>query len=375
MIKRLALLCVSFLLIPSLCFGLTERYANCGLGTGLSDGTSEDNAWKSLQEAFDEVAANERINILASQTCTLAATIDMDTTSGGVITPIIAEGYTSSAGDGGIAVVDADSTAVSCFNFNTQYTILKNIECKNSTDTGIGMSSNSDNSQIINVYINNVAQRCTGQWGGSDNTIIMFSECTSWGSGTARPGHEMGGGSRTMYWRNYVHDGTGHGIECAASGSWAIENIIDTTSDSNFYVDGDLCKILSNTFYNSTGDDNLEGAAGDEGYTFINNIMDTASNYNADGSVAFNWGNNNYTDGTTGALNTTPAYTFGTDRTDGSMSTTTFQSSGLDDLGLPTNYDGASGGSTVVGHFEIGAIPYEETGGAAASVHSSGFAN
>lgn len=82
-----------------------ERYANFDLTTGLNDGTSEDNAWRSLSAMLSGCAAGDRVNI--KRQASAYGPITANTTIGPSVAatatnPICFRGYTTTPGDGGI---------------------------------------------------------------------------------------------------------------------------------------------------------------------------------------------------------------------------------------------------------------------------------
>ena len=103
---------------------------------GTSEGAG--NAWKTIDKAMNEVAAGDKVWVKASVDYTELATID---TAGGAITPIIFEGYTSSTGDGGRAVITGGGARASCvvdgLGIDTSiYYVFKNFRFTNATAIG-----------------------------------------------------------------------------------------------------------------------------------------------------------------------------------------------------------------------------------------------
>ena len=361
MIKKLLLILLLVNLTVN-CFGYTwtERYANCGLGTGLNDGTSEANAWQDLQTAFDNVAAGERINIIDSTECDITARIDVDTTPGTSDLPIALEGYTSSAGDGGIAVIDCQSNAIDGLFVSEPYQIFKNIEIKNCGDDGIDIQSTGDHSHLYQVYIDNAGSNGVEIDGIGDQCWIIGSEIGSAGDN----GIDAVGRTRIFY--SYIHNISDIGVQFVDSENLLINTIVNTTGEHNLVV-GARTSVVNNTLYNATesGFDNIQINA-DNSY-LINNLLNVANDDQIEvGTGHTLWQNihSNMYDGGAGTKSGDIIYTEGESLTNPDLNTTTFNlgsSTTIDDAGYPTYFDAPSGGTTVVNHAEMGAIPYEET--------------
>ncbi len=359
MIKKL-LLILLIISITSPCLALTEQYCDCGDG-GSGDGSAGD-PWATLQEAFDEVSADERINVLSSTECDIAARIDIDVTSGTADTPIIVQGYTSSAGDGGIGVIDGQSNAIDCINVAEQHYIFKDLEIKNCDQDGLDISANGDNTAIQSVYINNMGDKCIEIDANSSNNKVIGCELASC------TGDILGADTGSQVISSYLHNGSIRGIDQGTGSLTAINNIINTTADHGIYIaSGDNSLLVHNTVYNTTGadDDNLNIGGTSERNILVNNLFNVANDDQievaAGGNIMFNLHSNMY-DGGAGTKSGTITFTIGESTTNPSLNTSTFAiGSALDDLGYPTYFDSTSGGTTVVNHAEMGAIPYEET--------------
>jgi len=82
---------------------------------GSDDGTSWEDAWVSLQSAFDNVSAGDVVYCRGTET--LSAKLDIDTTDGTAANPIIFIGCDSSGTPGDdVFTVDGDSTAQHCID-------------------------------------------------------------------------------------------------------------------------------------------------------------------------------------------------------------------------------------------------------------------
>jgi len=348
----------------------TERYVDCANGNDGSDGTSEANAWLTVQFAADTATSGMRVNIEwddSSFDCTLSATIDMDTNSGTVDDPILFQGYTTTPGDGGVAVIDGDSTAGNIFQMNSaDFIIFRHIEVKGGTIDGWNIGNGSDNIAWIEIKITDAGSIGIDVASGSQRCRQIGNEIT----GTTGVGIEQGD-ERTVMAYNYIHDTSGTGI-VVVIGATIVANVIDTTTGHNVSILGDFGLIAGNTLYNATGagNDNINITSSDEWHVITNNIMNTAADFNLDinsGNAILAYGFNNPDDGVSGTIHddtliqvdlggaqddVDPQFTDAAGQ-DFSIGTN------LDDLGYPATYLGSS----TTSHVEIGASMHEETAG------------
>ena len=94
---------------------VSEYYVDPAAGDDTNDG-SIGTPWATLQHALDNITASshgDRINLKAGSSDVLAGNLDTTTYgSGTYLAPLIIQGYTSSAGDGGQGVIDMSGTNV-----------------------------------------------------------------------------------------------------------------------------------------------------------------------------------------------------------------------------------------------------------------------
>jgi len=365
--KRLnivALLVAFSLLLSTFCFAYNETYVDCQLGTGDSDGSSEANAWQSLQEAADEAAAGDRINIEydgAGWICTLTSTIDLD-----AIANLTFQGYSATPGDGTYAVIDGDSVAVNIFSGaasgNANQT-LRHISMGGSTgDAIVTDGSSQDFWNVVECIITTAGDDGIQSCNGCSEHYYIGNEVT----GTTGHGFSLAGAQENLL-DNYIHDTTVYNIRVGAADIRIYGNILDTGT-YNLYIDNQVrTTIYGNTLYNSTSNSNMYlHNSGSDDHVGINNIFDTAADYNINGVSGYTfkiYGYNNLSNSTTSATNNfATTMDLGGGQTETGMNTTTFQPpSALDDLGYPLAFQGLGAGP----HREIGAIMYEETAGGA----------
>jgi len=367
---------LSLFVFANPCFAWTERYVDFANGTDDTDcGDSEVNACATLQYYLDKtgvdtpiLAAGDRINVEyddATFTQTLTATIDADNIDGTDDAPIVVQGYSATVGDGTRAVIDGDSAAVSCLNTNKERYIWIDLELKGSTGDAVTSSNTGDDNKFINILITSAGDDGFYIDQYSANQTVIGCEIT----GTTGYGIKHEDGScPTLY--NYIHDVFDDGIGCTGDGTQMLfYNVIDTTSAHGISTVVDGVHIVGNTIYNSGGDNLNVSQYGDMIALVINNIFDTAGDYNVDiesgGSVAiygYNCLENETTDNKRGTIHidlggaqedVDPGF-------EGAPGKDFNIGANLDDDGYP---DTTFIGTSTASHNDIGAIPYEETAG------------
>lgn len=288
-------------------------------------------------------------------TQTLTADLMFDTNSGSEGNWIIIQGYSSTPGDGVHALIDGDSSYNVQFS-NRAYIIMKDMDVTNTDDDGISVWSGS-NYIFESIKISNAGDMGLYDQSTADNINFINCDITSTDDGMQTRGY-----ASLAAW-NYIHDiSGGDGIE-SDSNTVHMFNVIDTVSDNGIKFTHDDARAFYNTIYNA-GDDSIYLTASDNDAYIIGNLMDTAVNENldADAVVALYGYNTLYGNGGTSKSGTIIIDLGGEQTGDPSLDTTSFQASGVDDLGYPTYYDDASGGIDVPSHLEIGAVMYEESG-------------
>ena len=124
----------------------TESYVDPANGNDTTGNGTIGTPWKSVQKALDTVtkstANGNRINIKAGTADVLSATLSFATYgAGGNSAPLILQGYTSAAGDGGIGEIDgggAVSIVAGSGNNYTSYVDLKLGNCGAAQVVGVG---------------------------------------------------------------------------------------------------------------------------------------------------------------------------------------------------------------------------------------------
>jgi hypothetical protein len=345
------------------------------------DGTSAALAWKTIQYACDNVAVSgtngdySRINVKNTNTYVITATIDVDTVAATAFQPIILQGYTSTIGDGGYAIIDGDDgapDAVSIFNVAQPYYVFRHLQMQESTGDVMSVGSAGDYA---------VVAECKVLGGGGSYGIVFGAGCTA---GTA-VGNEVNCGSsvgiylREIYSRavyNYVHDNSGIGIYSGDFAMIMVGNIVDTTGSYSIAHNESTQVVLENTCYNATGDNHYIGNTS-SAILCMNNIFSEATDKQVDmdgTSSAFSvYGYNNIWDSGTPSATHYEQVDLGgqiaanPDFEDPGNKDFNLDSDELDDDGYPATWLGAD----TVSHNEMGAVPYEETAGGGTTVHAT----
>jgi hypothetical protein len=117
---------------------MTDYYVDGAVGDNGNLGTSEGagNAWATIDYALGQIIAGDKIWIKASAIYNETATV---ITAGSFGNEIVLEGYNSTPGDLGQAVIDGQSTrlyGVDCTTGSNPYYLLKNITVQNTINVG-----------------------------------------------------------------------------------------------------------------------------------------------------------------------------------------------------------------------------------------------
>jgi len=344
--------------------------SNNGVAAGLYGGTN--GAWRQIQHAVDTATAGMRSNVLSGREYDIADDINLDTNDGTSDDPIGLWGYTSTIGDGGKAIIDGTSTALYVLRHSNgaDRMFIRDFEWKNAT-TYVYWADGSGTDDTI------LWQNLVSASGGDGINIaagagqfIYYNEIT----GCTNQGID-GAGSGALYMWNYIHDITDIGVE----NPWIfMHNIVDTTTGESNLSCVDENIIMYNLLYNASGagDHNIDLGSTAERSQIINNIMHTANDHNAHmaaGSnvwiygynVTFNAGNGTEEDWLV-VMNIDGFQTGDPDLVDPANATPANNdfnlgsSTTIDDDGFPDSFPGIS---NTDGHMEMGATPYEETGG------------
>lgn len=232
---------------------------------GLSEGAG--NAWATIDHAMNNVVAGDIVYVKASATYDENANID---TAGGITTPILFEGYTTTTGDnglvnwtnsGGIALTESQAAP---------YYVFKNFDINSCSNDGVAFLSSSgyvfwnckfrsNSSQgfvgtgcnymtFLNCeFTNNTAQGFDGT--GNDN---LFLGCIFSGNGSA--GADFSGGNYNLFYKCVAFD--------------------NSASVSGLHDLGDYSKVIACTIDMENASQPCIGAAANETLTcVVDNIL------------------------------------------------------------------------------------------------------
>lgn len=167
----------------------TERYANFDLATGLNDGTSEANAWKTPAAVIAGVAAGQRVNIKRQSAAYNLTTTVTFNVNGTATAPIWYRAYASTPGDGGIWECAYNSSGTANLSFSGTYNIVEGVWFKEGAASNANsMAVSSVNSWMIRCRADNRGQPDYGNMyrcfiairdGGGSNGLISIAGTNS----------------------------------------------------------------------------------------------------------------------------------------------------------------------------------------------------
>ena len=228
----------------------TENYVDPSAGSDVTGDGSIGNPWKSVQWALDHVtksAANgNRINIKAGAANVLSAALSFATYgAGGPTAPLVIQGYTSVAGDGGIGSIDgAGSYAISAGNNYTFYRDLKMGNCGAANIVNVGGAGSS--AYIINCEI----------YGTSGSGIVSGNNCYVDGCyihDISGIGFSATGDSICL--RSYFENGS---VDMSA----CISGSVKIAAWNTFNIDGATNAIITTATYNTIAHNSILSSTG-----------------------------------------------------------------------------------------------------------------
>ena len=254
-----------------------ERYvdpAAASEGTGTSG-----DPYKTIQYGLDNYTHggsgtrfNIKVGTAASESGLNLATYVVNNGVTSATEPLIFQGYTSSAGDGGIAEVSCGSAANGFTDAGADWDYVGIIDLKIHDTTGTGVWV-ANNCAILNCQVYDC---------GADGIHLSDVECIAAGNYVYDIEDEgiQASDDRCYVYRNFVHD-TGkslrNGISMTGHNSHAVENIVyfdSTASVIGLSLTGDDCMVIGNSVFNdlaSTGKGiNITG----RGPVILNNVVE-----------------------------------------------------------------------------------------------------
>ena len=189
----------------------TEYFVDPLSGSDSNGGSSDADAWLTVQHALDTITRNstngDRINIKSSATITATSSLSFSSYgSTGTGNMLYFEGYDSSQGDGGMFSVDLNNTSTVWIN-NRSYTSVKNGEFSNG-NSSTGMVRLSNGGILSGCYFHN---------GGSCGALVSSSSMAAGNrfEDLANYGLRLAGDNCYVE-GNYFADGAGQGFGDAA---------------------------------------------------------------------------------------------------------------------------------------------------------------
>lgn len=245
-----------------------------GIGTNPANGTYTlriGGAWKGSNAAenfpFDRASllslANAagnpvRINMRNNAQFSITATINASTTS-----RVTVQGFTTTYGDGGMAVIDGGTTGASynLWSFtNTGRWVLQDLEFRNNGATGSadGISWNTGGNATLTTLRRVVVHDVRGSGFASSNGAYpnVIEECEAYNcnqSNTATKGGFEISVAHTLI-RCTSHDNNIFGFANGGSGTTFIDCIADTNTGDGFRCSGSSISMIGCDTYNNGGD-------------------------------------------------------------------------------------------------------------------------
>lgn len=292
---------------------MTTYYVDATLSTGANDGSSTTDAWRSLQEAIDQInqvghpTAGDVVlcRHTASPDETLAASIDVDGLTGTATDFIQWIGVNSSwVEDGTRYEIDGNSAAANCLNFNSatvDYTFWKHFVYTGATAHGVNHNTIGSSPHY---FLNCIAHtNARAGFYGYRNTGGLYIGCLAYGNGEegfmvsasdikllfccSRDNTEEGFadfyGVNVLFYNCIAFDNTKNGFLLDLKDTM-INCVSDNNTTSDLYINDSQTLIIGNRFTNAqTGFYGLDANS----YTFIsgyNYFEDNAAGNILDGT-------------------------------------------------------------------------------------------
>lgn len=226
---------------------------------GADNGTTQANAWTTLQRAIDgagvgatQPAAGDIVYCRAGggNDETLAAATDFDGNSGSASTGYVKYiGVNSSwVADGTRYVLNGNSAATDCVTLTSNYIWFQNIEVKNATGDGFDLQVGGGDSA---VFVN-----CYSHTNGSDG----------WRAGTSVV--------KLIFINSIAYNNSNDGIETGASNALVLGFVsYQNGARGIFAYGGGACYAYNKIFDNGNSSNNIDIAGRDDAL-IINNVID-----------------------------------------------------------------------------------------------------
>lgn len=246
---------------------ITHYYVDPLNGNNANDGTSDANAYETIQYAIDNLTQNTAhgtaINVKSSALITLSASIDWSSLTLNGDYPIILRGYDSVAGDGGKFEVDVNGYVLinavhylifaDCILHNTgadifgsitlgQYSTTKNIDVSD-------FSNSISNSVMYSTYVNVTIADCTFTDISGDSCIYLRGQ-----SANVYRCNFYTGTKNTSCCINLNNSSSGYFFTCNTFG------VSGTTDGIRFGASNGTHRVINNSFYSTGTGDAITGS-------------------------------------------------------------------------------------------------------------------
>lgn len=352
---------------------LSEYYIDPASGNDSTGNGTSGTPWKTVQHALDTITRNatdgDRLNVKAGAADTLGAALSLTTygtpTSAA---PVVIQGYTSTAGDGGIGELNGGGTVgiVSGGKFYVWFADMKLGNCGSADVLDVDYDA-----QILHCEIYGTSGfgidpgttlRCIGCW---------FHDLTGTYAIDAGNYHQIVG--------NYFNVATTTGVINTGASSVVAFNVINHATDTsiNAINGGNFLLAINNTVYTNTANTGAAFSA-TLGSCILNNVMEGWSGTGGKGvsttTTSFLGANAYYNDATKESLSAAKwNYSFAalitlgaspfTSKAGGNFSVST----ALKALGWPASFLGSSTSTFI----DVGAAQRQEPAGGAVSISPS----
>lgn len=268
---------------------MTDYYVRQSGGDDSNDGTSFALGWATIQHGLDNVAAGDTLYICADGTHTPSATLDVDTTSGSLGSPIKLKGANATGGDDGtVAVISGSSLdpnvdLVTIAASMTHYEV-RNLRFTAATDSAVFETSNNS---VNWLWVNCRFDNCGESGVEFESGAWVFVNCefdsnTEYGANC----HTSNRWSDVRWYGCSFHDNGSHGVDYQGNQNIYMNCLFYDNGGDGFYADRYPHElILANcVFYGNTGD-----GFGNSGISEVGNGMSGVFNciFMANGAYGF----------------------------------------------------------------------------------------
>jgi len=261
---------------------MAERYVDATRPDDTGDGLSEATAKKTIAAGYALCAAGDRLNVKASGTYTLTATVNVTVAGTVAAGRVTIQGYSATIGDGGKPTITSATNGVALFTMNAaHFTTFKDLVLTHTAatrgDAVATVTAASTDARFENLTIDGCAVGLDGTTRFTSYAAVNceIKNCTSHGISAD------GGGELSLVSGCYIHDNAGHGVATLTSGTARYElvrNIIESNGGRGFYDSAtsrtQVHKFYDNTFYNNANSGiDIAATTGSATLALVNNVL------------------------------------------------------------------------------------------------------